>query len=73
MFGVVAAGALAGMPVGALLGGVVVQLAGLTAALLAAAALYLTATLCPFVFPVWRQLDGKVGESSGDHVGGAVA
>jgi MFS family permease len=73
VFGVVGAGALAGMPVGALLGGVVVQFAGLTTALLGAAALYLTVTLCPFVFQVWRRLDEPVGESSGDHVGGAVA
>ena len=48
------------------------QFAGLTTALLLAAALYLTVTLCPFVFRVWRRLDEK-GESSGDHVGGAVA
>jgi len=72
VFGVVGAGALAGIPVGALLGGAAVQFAGLTTALLLAAALYLTVTLCPFVFRVWRRLDEK-GESSGDHVGGAVA
>lgn len=73
VFGVVGAGALAGMPVGALLGGAVVQFAGLTTALLGAAALYLAVTLCPFMFRVWRRLDEPVGESSGDHVGGAVA
>jgi len=73
VFGVVGAGALAGMPVGALLGGAVVQFAGLPTALLGAAALYLTVTLCPFVFRVWHRLDEPVGESSGDHVGGAVA
>ena len=74
VFGLVGAGALAGMPVGALLGGAAVQFAGLTTALLLAAALYFTVTLCPFVFRVWRQLDEEVkGASSGDHVGGAVA
>ena len=60
VFGVVGAGALAGMPVGALLGGVAVQYAGLTTALLLAAAVYLTVTLCPFMFRVWRRLDEPV-------------
>ena len=48
-------------------------LALLTPAILLASTLYLTVTLCPFVFRVWRRLDESVGESSGDHVGGAVA
>ncbi|MFC0430498.1 MFS transporter [Kutzneria buriramensis] len=60
VFGVVSAGALAGMPVGALLGGAVVELFGLTSALLLSAALYLTVTMCPFVFRVWRRLDEPV-------------
>jgi MFS family permease len=60
VFGVVNAGALAGVPVGALLGGAAVELFGLTSALLLAAALYLTVTLCPFVFRVWRRLDEPV-------------
>ncbi|MEV6608440.1 MFS transporter [Kutzneria sp. NPDC051319] len=78
VFGVVAAGAQVGMPLGALAGGATVQFAGLTTALLVTAGLYLTVTLCPFVFRVWRRLDEPLpvsvkGESSGDHVGGAVA
>ncbi|MFI9379819.1 MFS transporter [Kutzneria sp. NPDC052558] len=73
VFGVVASGALAGIPVGALLAGVLVQFAGLRSALLGAAALYFVMTLCPFVFRVWRRLDEPVEEASGDHVGGAIA
>jgi hypothetical protein len=76
VFDVVSAGALAGTPVGALAGGAMVELLGLTPALLLSAALCLAVTLCPFVFPVWRRLDEKapVGdESSGNHVGGAAA
>ena len=53
--------------------GDMVQFAGLTAALLDAAAIYLTVTSCPLVFRVWHRLDEPVEEVSGDHVGGVVA
>lgn len=54
-----AAGALAwaGVPLGALLGGVAVDSLGLRPALLIGGALYLAITLTPFVLPVWRRLD----------------
>lgn len=60
MFGVISAGVLAGMPLGALLGGVLVDLVGLTGTWWLVAGIYLAATLCPLLFPVWRQLDTPV-------------
>lgn len=57
VFGAMAAGALGGMPLGALLGGVVVERAGLQVAVVGAGLLYLLATLSPLVFRVWRQMD----------------
>ena len=59
VFGVLTAGVLIVMPVGALLGGVLVETVGLRPALLIAAAGYLLVTLSPFVFPAWRGLDSK--------------
>jgi MFS family permease len=53
--------AWAGIPLGGLLGGWVAGAAGLTAALLAGGGLYLLATLGPFVFPAWRDLDRRGG------------
>ena len=78
VFGVVAAGALLGVPVGTFASGFLVQYVGLTPTLLAVSALYLAVTMCPLVFPVWRRLDDDVpvtewDESSGNHVGGAAA
>jgi hypothetical protein len=51
------AGAFAGMPVGALLGGGLAGSIGLTATLLAFGVSYLTVCLAPFARKVWRGLD----------------
>ncbi len=61
VFGILAAGSLAGTPVGAVLGGVAVEHLGLTTALLVFGGAYLLATLPPAVLPVWRQLDATRG------------
>ena len=57
VLGAVGASAWAGIPFGSLAGGIAVSAAGLRPALLAAGALYGAATLVPFAFPVWRQMD----------------
>jgi predicted MFS family arabinose efflux permease len=55
------------LPFGGLLGGLVVDRAGLTPALLAIGAAYLVATLTPLAVPAWRTLDdtrpGRSGPS----------
>jgi len=61
VFGTTYAGCLIGMPVGAVGGGLLVDLVGIRAALFATGALYLLTTLAPLVFPVWREMDaGRV-------------
>jgi MFS family permease len=57
VLGVVGALAWAGIPFGGLLGGALVEASSLTTALFVAAAIYLAATLAPFIFPVWRQMN----------------
>jgi MFS family permease len=57
VLGALGATAWAGIPVGALLGGALVDVIGLRAALLAAGCAYLVTTLAPFVFPAWRGMD----------------
>jgi MFS family permease len=57
VLGAFGASAWAGIPLGSLAGGFLVSLVGDRPALLAAGAVYLIATLPPFVFPVWRQMD----------------
>lgn len=57
VFGAMAGGVTAGAPLGALLAGFGVEVFGLTATLLATGGLYLLATLCPAIFPVWRDMD----------------
>jgi hypothetical protein len=57
VLGVIGALAWAGMPIGGLLAGWAVTQLGLATALGVAAAVYLAATLSPFVFPCWRQMD----------------
>jgi MFS family permease len=54
-----AVGALAwfGIPFGALVGGFTVSAIGLRSALIAGGVVYLVTTLCPFVFPVWSQMN----------------
>ncbi|MEU8698845.1 MFS transporter [Streptomyces sp. NPDC048680] len=44
-------------PLGGLAAGVLVDSAGLPATLLTVGGVYLLATLCPLIFPVWRQMD----------------
>ncbi|HEU5417732.1 MAG TPA: MFS transporter [Streptosporangiaceae bacterium] len=63
-------------PLGALAAGWLAGSAGLRTALLAVGGLYLAATLCPLIFPVWRQLDqpdtdpGATGDSAGSGAAG---
>ncbi|MEU0412900.1 MFS transporter [Streptomyces griseorubiginosus] len=44
-------------PLGGPAAGLLVDWAGLPCALLAAGTVYFLATLCPVIFPVWRQMD----------------
>jgi len=57
VFGVVAAGCTAAMPVGGVLAGALVATAGLRPALWAFGIAYLVATLAPAFFPSWRGLE----------------
>jgi MFS family permease len=57
VLGVVNAAAWAGMPVGGLLAGAMVEAVGLRPTLAVGAALYFATTLAPFVFPAWRGMD----------------
>jgi MFS family permease len=57
VLGALGATAWAGMPVGALLGGVMVDAMGLRVSLLVAGTAYLLTTLAPFVFPAWRGME----------------
>lgn len=57
VLGALGALAWAGIPIGSLAGGLAVEHLGLGAALLAAASIYVLATLAPFVFPAWRGMD----------------
>ncbi|WP_146107873.1 MFS transporter [Actinokineospora auranticolor] len=55
--GVLNAGALGGIPAGALLGGLAVETVGAYSTAAAIGVLYLVITAIPFVLPVWRGLD----------------
>jgi MFS family permease len=57
--GLAVAVAWAGMPLGALLGGWLADVAGLRAALLWFGGLYLLVTLAPLTHPMWRRLDDR--------------
>jgi Na+/melibiose symporter-like transporter len=57
VMGAVNAAAWAGMPVGGLLAGALVEAVGLRPTLAAGAAVYFATTLAPFVFPAWRAMD----------------
>ncbi|MGY3682455.1 MFS transporter [Streptomyces sp. TE33382] len=55
--GALTAGCELAMPVGGLAAGLLVEVFGVTGALLAMGGVYLLATLSPLVFPVWRTMD----------------
>lgn len=57
VLGVMSGGVLAIAPLGAVLGGVAVAAFGLTTTLLLVGGCYLAATLCPLMFPTWREMD----------------
>ncbi|HVK21418.1 MAG TPA: MFS transporter [Actinokineospora sp.] len=59
VLGVITAAVLVGAPVGAVVAGVAVEVAGLGPTLVVAGLIYLTATICPAVFPVWREMDAQ--------------
>lgn len=59
VFGMSIALSWAGIPLGGLAGGFLVQWVGLTPALLVFAALYFAATLLPFIDRSWRSLDER--------------
>jgi MFS family permease len=69
VFGVMSAGVLAGMPVGAALAGLSVDQLGLDTTLVVAGALYLAATVSPLVWArTWRQMDATRSRGGDDHV-----
>lgn len=61
VLGAVGAAAWAGIPIGSLSAGVLIEWVGLRATLWIAAALYLVTTLAPFVFPSWRGMNRAAG------------
>ncbi|HEY8302255.1 MAG TPA: hypothetical protein VIG48_10175 [Jatrophihabitans sp.] len=65
VLGVVKASAWLGLPLGSLAGGVLTQTVGLDAALVVCGAIMLVATAAPSVFPVWGQMDRKMGKMTG--------
>lgn len=64
VLGAVRALAWAGIPVGALVGGVLVAGLGLPPALAVIGLVYLAATLGPFIFPVWHAMERATAPSS---------
>jgi MFS family permease len=66
VLGAVGALAWAGIPLGSLLGGFAVEHLGLRPTLVLAGVAYALATLAPFVFPAWREMER-------DRVAGAAA
>lgn len=73
VIGALGAVAMAGLPLGGLVGGFSVDALGLGVALTVLGVLYLLTTLAPFVFPVWRQMDLPVDHGQGEPVAGAEA
>ncbi|GAA2503818.1 putative multidrug-efflux transporter [Winogradskya humida] len=57
VLGAITACSWAGVPVGALLGGLTVESLGLHPALLIGGGIYVLVTLTPFILPTWRQLN----------------
>ncbi|WP_435131828.1 MFS transporter [Actinacidiphila sp. bgisy144] len=66
VFGAVTSGVLVAVPLGGLLGGYVVQYAGLRTGMLAVSALYLLATLSPLVLPAFRAWDAAGAEAAAE-------
>jgi MFS family permease len=64
VLGATTASALVIAPVGGLAAGLLVGSTGLVTALLVTGGGYLLVTLCPLVFPAWRQLDDPAGSRS---------
>jgi len=62
VLGAIKALAWAGIPFGGLLGGGLVEGFGLLPALGVCGSVYFLATLAPFVFPVWRQMERRAPE-----------
>jgi MFS family permease len=65
VLGAVGATAWFGIPFGALAGGFTVTAIGLRGALIIAGVLYGVTTLCPFVFPVWSQMNRGTFDATG--------
>lgn len=63
VIGLIRAVAWAGIPLGGLLGGLLVAGQGLTTALVLTGAVYLAASLVPLVRPTWREMDLKTAPS----------
>jgi MFS family permease len=63
VYGAVTSGVLVAVPMGGLLGGYVVQYAGLTAGMVTVSALYLLTTLSPLVLPAFRQWESAAEEA----------
>jgi UDP-N-acetylmuramyl pentapeptide phosphotransferase/UDP-N-acetylglucosamine-1-phosphate transferase len=69
VFGVMGAGCLAGMPLGAALAGAAVEGVGLDTTLLIAAGLYFTATISPVICRrTWQQMDATRSRGGDDHL-----
>jgi MFS family permease len=73
VLGAVGASAWAGIPFGSLAGGLAVASFGLRSALIAAAVIYGTTTLAPFIFPVWRQVDRVMPPEAENEPAGAAS
>lgn len=73
VIGALGAVAMAGLPLGGLVGGYSVDVLGLDTALLVLGVAYLVTTLVPFIFPVWREMDRSDGEASLEDVAEAAA
>jgi MFS family permease len=65
VMGAIGALAWAGIPIGPILGGAGAELMGLVTTLWIAAGIYLAATLVPFIFPVWREMDRRPDPAEG--------
>ncbi|MDQ1614137.1 MAG: hypothetical protein QOJ60_76, partial [Actinomycetota bacterium] len=72
VLGALGALAWAGIPVGALAGGLAVETLGLRPTLVVAGLVYLVTTLSPFVFPAWRGMERAVDEPVHEPVPAAV-